>query len=155
MVRLLVKLGVWILGKSFSNEEPRADMYLPLWLLAFSMVLMVGGVMLEIYAAIHAKMAIIAAPCGIGAIVLGIAALYCWKNQTITMLDEDTFEYSTFLGNKKIYRFDQIVGLRKNNDSMTLLMDSGKVHIEFCAILSRQLTNRIDHELEKIYAESK
>ena len=40
------------------------------------------------------------------------------------------------LGNKKSYRFADIQRLNKNNDSFTLIMKDGKVHIESCAVIS-------------------
>jgi len=151
-IKLLVWLGEKLLGKAFSDEEPRADMYLPIWLLAFSMLLMVGGVVLGIYAVIQS--AGVAAVIAVGAILLGVLALLCWKNQTITMLPNDSFEYSTFLGKKKIYRFDQIRGLRRNKDSMTLFLEGGKVHMESTAIISDPLVERINQQLQKIYADA-
>ena len=156
-IKLLVWLGEKILGKAFSDEEPRADMYLPIWLLAFSMLLMVGGAVAGVYALIWmlppTEETLIIAAVAVGAILLGVLALLCWKNQTITMLPNDAFEYSTFLGNKKVYHFDQIKGLRKNNDSMTLFLDGGKVHLESTAIISDRLVERITRQLEVIYSE--
>lgn len=51
-------------------------------------------------------------------------------------MDDETFLYSTMLGNKKSYRFADIQRLNKNNDSFTLIMKDGKVHIESCAVIS-------------------
>ncbi len=143
--RLLVKLGEWILGKGMS--EPRADMYLPVKLLAMALVLLVGGVAFAVAAVIWMHLWV-----GVGAIfalVLGAVALLCWKNQTIVMLLNDCFEYTTFLGNKRIYRFRDIRQLRRNSDSITLFVGAGKVHIESMAILSDRLIQRISQALEE------
>ena len=147
-VKLLVKLGELILGTGFSDDEPRADMYLPVWLLAFAMLLLFGGVGIGICAIIS-----LSGLAGVGAIAcegLGFLALLCWKNQAIRMLSDESFEYSTFLGNKTIYQFSDIKGLRENQDSMTLFVADGKVHIESCAIVTERLTKRINEQLEKI-----
>ena len=63
------------------------------------------------------------------------------------MLPNDSFEYTTFLGKKSVYRFTEIKGLRRNNDSMTLLVGEKKVHIESVAILSAALVDRINRAL--------
>lgn len=63
------------------------------------------------------------------------------------MLSDDSFEYSTFLGNKKVYRFEDIVGLKRNSDSMTLIVNGGKVHIESCAQLTERFAERINEQL--------
>lgn len=147
IIKLLVKIGTKILGRSFSNDQPRANMYLPLWLLAFGIVLILCGSGLAGYNFVNFS---IGAVCGaIFLILLGVAAILCWKNQTILILPGDYFEYTTFLGNKKVYRFSDIIGLKSNNDSMTLLLKDGKVHIESCAIITDDLAERINAALEK------
>lgn len=152
-LRLLVKLGEWILGKGMSDEEPRADMYLPVRALAMALVLMVGGVAVGVYAVVgtYAEVAKIVAAWIVAAclVVLGIGLLMCWKNQTVVMLSNDIFEYTTFLGNTKTYRFCDIKGLRVNRDSMTLFVGDGKVHIESMAVLSDRLKKRIGEALEE------
>lgn len=146
-LRLMVKLGEWILGKSMSEEEPRADMYLPVRALAMALVLLIGGVAAGVYAAVARNIAVgIAALC---LAVLGIGLLMCWKNQTVVMLSNDSFEYTTFLGNTKTYRFCEIKSLRANRDSMTLFVGDGKVHIESMAVLSDRLKKRIGEALEE------
>lgn len=151
-LKLLVKFGEWLLGKSFSDEEPRADMYLPIWLLAFALVLVVGGAVAIVYWFISTSVYAIVG--GICAILLGILAGLCWKNQSVTMLSNDAFEYTTFLGNKKQYRFSEITGLRKNSDSMTLFVGDEKVHIESCAIMTNRLIERLDQALERVYGKT-
>ena len=147
--RLLVKLGELILGRACPDDEPRADMFLPIKLLAFSALLMMGGIAACIYAAINFSWgAVIAAAL---AFVLGCAALLCWKNQTIFVLSDEEFEYSTFLGNKTVYRFSDIKLVKRNNDSMTVFVGNGKVHIESMAILSDRLVACINRQLENLY----
>ncbi|MGM9557493.1 MAG: hypothetical protein ACI3VP_04480 [Oscillospiraceae bacterium] len=146
-LKLLVKIGELILGQSYSDEEPRADMYLPIWLLAFALALLVGGVAIAVCAIVF--LSVVAAIVALVCLILGISALLCWNNQTIRMLSDDSFEYTTFLGNKRVYRFSEIVGLKTNNDSMTLSVGNEKVHIESCAILTERLVERINQELSE------
>ena len=150
-LKILVKLGDLILGEAYSEDEPRADMFLPLWLLAFAIIMLVAGVAVGIYAAVELSVGAV-----VGAVVclgLGIMALLCWKNQSIVVLSDESFEYSTFLGNKKEYRFQDITGLKQNNDSMTLFVGDEKVHIESCALLTDRLIELINAQLEKLQGE--
>ena len=150
--KLLVKLGEWILGKACPDGEMRADMFLPIKLLAFSVVLAMAGIFIGIYGILNASVgAIIGA---VFALALGVCALLCWKNQTITVISDEEFEYSTFLGKKIVYRFSDIRLIRKNNDSMTVYVGNGKVHIESMAILSERLIERINKQLDSLYGEN-
>ena len=77
-LKILVKLGELILGEAYSEDEPRADMFLPLWLLAFAIIMLVAGVAVGIYAAVELSVGAV-----VGAVVclgLGIMALLCWKS---------------------------------------------------------------------------
>lgn len=145
-IKLLVKLGELILGKCFSDDEPRADMYLPIKLLAFSVVLLVLGIAAVIIwlTKLTATPAILA----VVFILLGVAAMLCWKNQTIQIVSDDSFVYTTFLGNKKEYSFSDIKGLKRNNDSLTLLVANDKVHIESMAIMSKRLIECINAQFQ-------
>ena len=145
-LKLLVKLGEKILGKSYENNEPRADMYMDVRILAIAVGCLGACVLMAVRAATqqHIAWALLA----VALLLLGVGALLCWRNQTIQMLSDDEFEYSTFLGNKKLYRFDDIVALRRNKDSMTLMLKNGKVHIESNAVLTQRLADRINRALQ-------
>ena len=128
--------------------KPRADMYLPVFLKGFGYFLDAVGIVLGAVAIATQLWGLFV----VTAITLplGIAAYLCWKNQTVRILDEETFEYSTFLGNKKIYKFSEIKSLRTNSDSMTLFVGDGTVHIEAMAIISKEFTDKIDAALDKL-----
>ena len=150
-IKILTLIANFILGKVIKDDEPRADMFLPMWLLAFSLVLSIIGCTLVIVSIFKFSLwAVIGAAL---AIVLGIAALLCWRNQSIVISSDETFVYTTFLGNKKTYYFNDITGLKKNNDSLTLVLGKNKVHIESCAFLTDRLVNKINAQLETLYAE--
>jgi len=129
------------------KNTPRADMYLPDFLKYFgffldivSLALLVATIITQIWGLI------------IGVLIcggLGIAAWLCWKNQTIRIISENQFEYTTFLGKTTVYRFSDIKELRVNQDSMTLILANGKVHIESMVHMSETLVNKIDQALNK------
>ena len=136
-LKLLVKLGEFLLGDAFMEEQKKADMYLPVKLLAMSLVMTVLGLALAVFAVLNLHL------------LAGVGALACWKNQKIFVVSEEVFIYRTFLGKDYEYRFSQIQRAVQNTDSITLILDTGKVHIESMAILSDRLIQRIDRELDK------
>ena len=144
-----IRPGKISFGTTLVDDEPRADMFLPAWLFVMGLLLCVFGTIVGIVFAVLQISTLMIALAAV-MVLLGVAAILCWKNQTIRMLPNDTFEYSTFLGNKIIYRFSDIKGLKKNTDSMTLFVAEGKVHIESIAILTDRLSDRINKQLEEL-----
>ncbi|MBQ9747455.1 MAG: hypothetical protein IJV98_01605 [Clostridia bacterium] len=144
-LRLLVALVEKLLGIPDHGDQPRADMYLPAWILAFGIVLIVGalGFLIGFAFTLSVALIVISVICG----VLGVVAILCWRNQTVRILSDSTFEYSTFLGKKTVYTFSEIKGLRRNSDSCTLFVGEGKVHIESCAIMTSRFLEKLDAAL--------
>ncbi len=127
------------------DSSLRADMFLPVWVFGLGIFLFVAALAFVVGAFIVHEFLLL-----IGTLIcalLGAAAVMCWKNQTINIIDDNTFEYTTFLGNKKTYYFSQVKDIRQNSDSLTLFVGSDKVHIESCAILSDPLVNKINEGL--------
>ncbi len=144
-LKIIVKIVENLLGMPKNSEGPRADMYLPDRLLAIAIVFLAGGTACTLFAIF--KFAIWAVACAIFGLVFGFFALLCWKNQTIHVISEDRFTYTTMFGNTHTYSFSDIQGLRKNQDSMTLFVAGHKVHIESMAILSERLIKLINKAL--------
>lgn len=146
-LKILVKIIEKMLGMKDSGDGPRADMFLPDRLLAMSLVLLIGGVACTVFSVF--KFAVWAVLCAVLGIVLGIIALLCWKNQTIHIISDEQFTYTTMFGNTRTYSFSDIKGLRKNQDSLTLFVANDKVHIESMAVLSERLVELIDKALSQ------
>ena len=144
-----IRPGKISLGTTLVDDEPRADMFLPAWLFVMGLLLCIFGTIVGIVFAVLQISTLMIALAAV-MVLLGVAAFLCWKNQTIRMLPNDAFEYSTFLGKKTIYRFGDIKGLKKNTDSMTLFVADGKVHIESIAIVTDRLSDRINKQLEAL-----
>ena len=146
-LRILVKLVEKLLGVTNKEDAPRADMYLPERALAMALVFLAGGTACVVVAAITlATWAIVFAVLGLG---FGVAMLLCWKNQTIHVISDTQFTYTTMFGNTRTYSFADIQGLRRNKDSMTLFVAGQKVHMESMAVLSQRLVNSINEALQK------
>ena len=144
-LKILVKVIEKLFGMVPDDDQPRADMFLPDRLLAMALVFLAGGVVCAIIAVF--KFAIWAIVCAVLGIVLGVFAVLCWKNQSIHIISNDQFTYTTMFGNTYTYSFSDIQGLRRNQDSMTLFVASKKVHIESMAIISDRLIERINKAL--------
>jgi len=93
--KLIVKLIEKILGMREHGDEPRADLYLPDFLLAFGIVLVLFAVGLAVAGLIMLNIWLFVV--GAVALVLGASAVLCWRNQTIRVLSDEQFEYTTFL----------------------------------------------------------
>ena len=146
-LKILVRIIEKLLGMSDSGEGPRADMFLPDRLLAMALVFLAGGTACVLFAII--KLAVWAIVCAALGIVLGVFALLCWKNQSIHIISDEQFTYTTMFGNIRTYSFSDIQGLRRNQDSLTLFVANEKVHIESMAILSERLVEHINKALEE------
>ena len=144
-LKILVKIIEKLFGMIPEDDQPRADMFLPDRLLAMAFVFLAGGAICTIIAVF--KFAIWAIVCAVLGIMLGVFALLCWKNQSIHIISDDQFTYTTMFGNTRTYSFSDIQGLRKNQDSLTLFVAGEKVHIESMAILSERLVDNINHAL--------
>ena len=144
-----IRPGKISFGKTLVDDEPRADMFLPAWLFVMGLLLCIFGTIVGIVFAVLQISTLMIALAAV-MVLLGVAVFLYWKNQTIRMLPNDAFEYSTFLGKKTIYRFGDIKGLKKNTDSMTLFVADGKVDIESIAIVTDRLSDRINKQLEAL-----
>lgn len=118
------------------------DAYLPTWLCVFGAGLLVVAQILFILTMTTDNY--VFGVVGVPFLGVGIAALLCWKNQWIVMLSDEEFLYSTMFGRKKKYRFSEIEDLKIHNDSKTLVLKNGKVHIENSAMVSGRFANAIN-----------
>ena len=146
--RILVKIAEKILKAPLDSEKPRADMYLPVFLLAFGLLLGLAALGCAIAFVVTFALPLIIIVAALA--LLSVAAVLCWKNQTIRIIDDERFEYTTFLGNKKVYEFRDIKAIRYNSDSTTIILDNGKVHIESMAVMSKQLTEKLNNCAENL-----
>lgn len=144
--KLVIRLATMLLGTVYKEDEPRADMCLPLKLLAsgFVMILAAIGFATAFVFTLNLWTLGVAIP----SLIIGILAIICWKNQTIQIISNDKFEYTTFLGNKHTYYFKDITGLRQNPDSITIFVAGKKVHIEKMAYTSDRLIHLINQGLK-------
>ncbi|WP_394282820.1 hypothetical protein [Frisingicoccus sp.] len=121
------------------------DMYLPNWVCVLGVVFLVASIVCVAISFTASRFSMVG--CLIGAVIcltLGIAAILCWKNQWVEMENNYEFIYSTMFGRQYHYRFSEIKDLKRSSDSMTLLLENGKVHIESCALISERFADQIN-----------
>lgn len=127
------------------------DMQLPFWVGVMGAILMVAGFG-SIFAGFVTSPGWYAA--ALLLVPLGFGAILCWQNQWVELGENGEMTYSTFLGRQKHYHVNQIRGIRVNPDSMTLLLEDGKIHIESVAILSDRFEVVLKRTLDR-YAQEK
>lgn len=154
LIYLAVLLVVALLSAALTlltgKKGRDADMYLPSRALSMGLAMLICGILLGARASLTAadKYTVVFYILSAVTVVAGIAALMCWKNQKVYVLSDTEFTYTTFLGRTYTYRFDEIVALRRNRDSMTLVLQYGKVHIESMAVLSDRFKEKIISRLQ-------
>lgn len=136
--------GIGALFGSLFKADEESDMHLPDWILGFGLVLTIAAVIVAVAGAGAVKSLLIG-----GALLAGgILAMLCYRNQKIFVTSDEAFEYRTFTGNRRSYRFDEIEKLVRNRDSLTLFVRGEKVHIESSAVLSDRLVKLIQDQLQ-------
>lgn len=126
------------------------DMYLPFWVCLLGIVFLIAACVCLGLTSSTSNYSLIGF---VICLVIGVAAVLCWKNQCVKMIDDNTFIYTSMFGREHQYFFSEIRELKRNADSFTLILENGKVHIETCAIMSERFINAIDSVLEKLYNE--
>lgn len=145
IIMIILRALERLLNIKFGDKNPRADMCLPVFVLALGLFLIIGSAVGIVVALIKSEL-IIAALLLI-TVALGVLAILCWRNQKINVLSDEMFEYTTFLGKTYTYNFSEITHLKKNSDSFTLYLGDKKVHIEATALLSDRLVDLINARL--------
>ena len=123
------------------------DLYLPFWVCILGLVFLLAACVCLVFKFTTSVYSLIGF---VICLVLGISAILCWKNQSVKMIDDNNFVYTTMFGRENQYCFSDIRELKKNSDSFTLVLDNGKVHIESCAIMSERFINAVDSVLERL-----
>ena len=130
------------------DDKARADMFLPVWLLMFGiMSCVMGALMLIIF--LFNRLPFVPFIFALTLLATGIFLILLWKNHSIRILSEDTFEFKNFYGSKRVYRFSDIKTMRKGIDCKVLIVGDAKISIDSSAILSEELKNRIQTQLDK------
>ncbi len=126
--------------------ENEKDVYLPAWVLGLGIFLLLAAVGCAVMSVTASMYFLIGVPVCLG---LGVAAILCWKNQWIRVLNDREFLYSTMFGRQSRHSFSEIRELKLNSDSISLILDDQKVHIEASAVVS----DRFGEIINKLFGE--
>ena len=135
-----------------SEKEKNADMRLPTKVSAFGVAMTFCGLFLVIISIISSAFAMLFF--ALLSFLIAAFAFLCYKFQRIYILSETEFEYTTFWGKKKIYKFEHIRAIKTNTDSHVLIFTKGRINIETSAILSEKLKILFNKELKRIHQEN-
>ena len=136
-----------IIDPKTCKKPPKADMYLPLWIQIFGFVLDTLAVAAIPVAILFELWWLLFVTPLFG--IFGVAAHLCWCNQKVRILDEETFEYTTFLGKKIVYAFKDIREIRVRTDDYTIFVGEGRVHVESSAVMTETFMLKIEEALSK------
>ena len=144
---LLSAIAERVLGEPCSRDEPRADMYLPLWVFGLGLFLLVCCVAAVVCAVVIPSVA--AAIAALVCFILAAAATLCWKNQSARMLSDDEFEVMSIFGIKRRYSFSEITQLKRypKPDTYALLIGKERFYIRPIFLFTERFIDRINRSL--------
>ena len=132
-----------------SDKDKNADMRLPSKVPYFGAAMAFVGLLITIMSIATAIFFLLFF--SLIAFLISAFAFLCYKYQRIHVLSETEFQYTTFLGKQKTYKFEDIVSIKMNPDSHTLVMKKGRILIESSAHISERLKLLFNKELDRIY----
>lgn len=130
------------------DDKTRADMFLPVHLLFFGIMICVMGTSTLIIFLVN-RLPFVPVFFALALLATGTFTILLWKNHSIRILSEDTFEFKNFYGSKRVFHFSDIKGMRRGIDCKVLLVGDAKILIDSSAILSEELRARIHTQLDK------
>lgn len=130
------------------DDKARADMFLPIWLLSLGIFACATGTILLVVFLVN-RLPFVPVFFALALLATGTFTILLWKNHSIRILSEDSFEYKNFYGSKRVFRFSDIKGMRRGIDCKVLLVGDARILIDSSAILSEELRARIHTQLDK------
>lgn len=119
------------------------DMYIPQWVRNVGIGFLVMMVVTIILTIVNSEYRLVWAILDFCLLASGVAVIMLWKNEWIEILNDEEFVHSTFFGKKTRYHFSDVREIKRNSDSITVIMSNGKIHIENVAVTSEKLRNAL------------
>ena len=109
------------------TDKPWADMCLSSAFLILDLILLFSSTAFTVYAIVkNAVLLLLSVPF----VCFFVYGVFSWNNRVIRMLSDDTFEFTTSFGRKKLYHFSDITDLKKDRDSRILCVAHEKIFIK-------------------------
>ena len=135
-----------------NEKDKKADMQLPVRVAFFGVAMAFCGLFLTIIALFSATWSMLLF--AFFALAVSAYSFLSYKFQRIHVLSDTEFEYTTFLGKRKIYRFEHIRAIKSNSESHILILVDGRINVEPNTVMSERLKQLFNKELERIYKEN-
>ena len=134
------------------EEDKNADMQHPGRVAVFGVAMTFCGLFLAIIALASGALSMLFF--AIFSFLVATLAFLCYKFQRIFVLSDTEFQYTTFYGKRKIYKFEHIRAIRSNSDSHVLILVDGRINIEPNTVMSERLRELFNNELARVYKEN-
>ena len=126
------------------TDKPWADMCLSSAFLILDLILLFSSTAFTVYAIVkNAVLLLLSVPFVCFFRIWGILL----EQSRIRMLSDDTFEFTTSFGRKKLYHFSDITDLKKDRDSRILCVAHEKIFIKDLAFVSDRFEARVQQAL--------
>lgn len=126
------------------TDKPWADMCLSSAFLILDLILLFSSTAFTVYAIVkNAVLLLLSVPF----VCFFVYGVFSWNNRVIRMLSDDTFEFTTSFGRKKLYHFSDITDLKKDRDSRILCVAHEKIFIKDLAFVSDRFEARVQQAL--------
>jgi len=126
---------------------PKADMFMPRAMLVCLILIFLCDALVLVLGILTENWAEVLLSCVY--LPLGILWFLWWKNQSIKILDEDTFRYTNMFGKKSIHSFSRISHIQVYLSSISVLVGRKRIFIDGGARVTKPLAQRLNEVLEQ------
>lgn len=126
---------------------PKADLFMGRGMLVCLIIIFICALVLVVLGALTENW---------GEIILGAAYIpftillfLWWRNQSIKILDEDTFRYTNMFGKKSVHAFSRIRHIRVYITSISVLVGKRRIFIDGGALVTRPMADKLNDVLAR------
>ena len=121
----------------------RKDMHMQGFVGVLGLLLVIAGIVLAVLAGMQILVPVNTGVAAAVCVLMGLAALMCWKNVWAEMLNDEEFVYSSMLGKKQAYRFADVLEIKRAGDTRLLVLKDATLRIEIGTVFSDRFLHRL------------
>lgn len=125
----------------------KADMFMGSGMLICFIIIVVCALMLVVLGALMEDWGEVIL--GVVYLVFSIPLFLWWRNQSIKILDEETFCYTNMFGKKSVHSFSRIRRIRVYLSSISVLVGRKGIFIDGGALVTQPLADKFNEVLER------
>ena len=143
----MIKLIEKVLGIPEHGDSPRSDLMLSNSIVYIGVIVFFVGIAIFVLNLINFNSSMVIA----SLLVLAFATytIMWWRNKTITIIDNHSFQVSSTFGKVKTYRFEDISGYEKSYNYFTIFVGKEKFNIDETSLMTQRLKTRFNKALNK------